>query len=238
MQMPGQDAPTYSMFTSFIPSGEGRNVLMGYLAVDSNAGSEAGKKSSDYGKLRMLEISADTTVPGPGQVQNNFDAQPEVSSFVNLLKQGDSDVLKGNLLTLPVGGGLLYVQPVFVQSSGATSFPSLQKVLVSFGNEVAFEDTLNEALDVLFGGDSGADAGDTDVPTDPNTPTPEPTPEPTPAPTNPGQPTDAYQQALQDAQQAMLDRQAALEKGDWAAYGEADDRLTAAVEKLIQLGEQ
>ena len=238
MQMPGQDAPTYSMFTSFIPSGEGRNVLMGYLAVDSNAGSEAGKKSSDYGKLRMLEISADTTVPGPGQVQNNFDAQPEVSSFVNLLKQGDSDVLKGNLLTLPVGGGLLYVQPVFVQSSGATSFPSLQKVLVSFGNEVAFEDTLNEALDVLFGGDSGADAGDTDVPVDPNAPTPEPTPEPTPAPTNPTEPTDAYQQALLDAQQAMLDRQAALEKGDWAAYGEADDRLTAAVQKLIELGEQ
>ena len=242
MQMPGQEEPTYSMFTSFIPSstgGNARNVLMGYLAVDSNAGSEAGVKSKDYGKLRMLVIDAATTVPGPGQVQNTFNSDPQVSSQINLLKQGQSEVLNGNLLTLPVGGGLLYVQPVFVQSSGATKLPKLQKVLVSFGDDIAFEDTLNEALDTLFGGDSGADAGDTDVqPTPGATPAPEPTPTPT-EPTPPTtEPTDAYQAALQDAQKAMLDRQAALEKGDWTAYGEADARLTAAVEKLIELGKQ
>lgn len=240
MQMPGQDNPTYSMFTSFIPSGQNaRNVLMGYLAVDSNAGSEDGVKSDDYGKLRMLVIDAETPVSGPGQVQNDFDAQPEVSSFVNILKQGDSDVLKGNLLTLPVGGGLLYVQPVFVQSSGATVLPKLQKVLVAFGDKIAFEDTLNEALDVLFGGDSGADAGDTGV-----EPTPEPTPGETPGPeptepaepSNPEDPTGDYNAALADAQQALLDRQAALEDGDWAAYGEADARLTDALERLIELG--
>lgn len=240
MQMPGQEAPTYSMFTSFIPSsttGNARNVLMGYLAVDSNAGGEEGVKAEDYGKLRMLVIDSDTTVPGPGQVQNTFDAEPSVSSFVNILQQGQSEVLNGNLLTLPVGGGLLYVQPVFVQSSGGTKLPKLQKVLVAFGDEVAFEDTLNEALDVIFGGDSGADAGDTDVEPTPGA-TPQPTPEPTqPAePTEPAPPADAYEAALQDAQQAMIDRQTALEAGDWAAYGEADDRLTAAVETLIQLG--
>ncbi|KJL44676.1 MULTISPECIES: UPF0182 family protein [Microbacterium] len=241
MQMPDQDEPTYSMFTSFIPAataGNTRNVLMGYLAVDSNAGSEAGVKSEDYGKLRMLVIDAETTVPGPGQVQNTFNSDPQISAQINLLKQGQSEVLNGNLLTLPVGGGLLYVQPVFVQSSTGTKLPKLQKVLVSFGDKIAFEDTLNEALDTLFGGDSGADAGDTDVQPTPGA-TPAPTPEPTPTePTTPTAPTDEYQAALQDAQQAMLDRQAALEKGDWAAYGAADERLTAAVEKLIQLGEQ
>lgn len=235
MQMPGQDAPTYSMFTSFIPSsttGNARNVLMGYLAVDSNAGSEAGRKASDYGKLRMLVIDADTTVPGPGQVQNTFNADPQVSSQINLLKQGQSDVLNGNLLTLPVGGGLLYVQPVFVQSSGATKLPTLQKVLVSFGNDIAFEDTLNEALDALFGGDSGAAAGDDDVePTPGATPTPEPT-----DPEQPTVPSDEYQAALAEAQQAMLDRDAALQDGDLTAFAEADERLTAAVEKLIELG--
>jgi len=242
MQMPGQEAPTYSMFTSFIPSSEGtasRNVLMGYLAVDSNAGSESGVKSPDYGKLRMLVVDADTTIPGPGQVQNTFNSDPLISSQINLLKQGQSEVINGNLLTLPVGGGLLYVQPVFVQASSGTQLPQLQKVLVAFGNEVAFEDTLNEALDVLFGGDSGADSGDADV-----TPTPGPTPTPTPGeqtpePTDPAEPpADDYQAALQEAQQAMLDRQAALQAGDWAAYGEADERLTAAVEQLIELGDQ
>ncbi|WP_169582186.1 UPF0182 family protein [Microbacterium thalassium] len=235
MQMPGQEAPTYSMFTSFIPSstgGNARNVLMGYLAVDSNAGGEAGKKAAEYGKLRMLVIDADTTVPGPGQVQNTFNADPLVSSQINLLKQGQSDVLNGNLLTLPVGGGLLYVQPVFVQSSGATKLPTLQKVLVSFGNDIAFEDTLNEALDALFGGDSGAAAGDDDVdPTPGATPTPEPT-----EPEEPTVPSDEYQEALQQAQEAMLDRDAALQAGDLTAFAEADERLTAAVEKLIELG--
>ncbi len=235
MQMPGQESPTYSMFTSFIPSsttGNARNVLMGYLAVDSNAGSEAGEKREDYGKLRMLVIDADTTVPGPGQVQNTFDSDQQVSSQINLLKQGQSEVQNGNLLTLPVGGGLLYVQPVFVQSSGATKLPKLQKVLVAFGDDIAFEDTLNEALDTLFGGDSGASAGDDDV-----EPTPGPTP--TPEPTEPGEPTvpsDEYQAALEDAQQAMLDRDEALQAGDLAAFAEADERLTAAVEKLIELG--
>jgi uncharacterized membrane protein (UPF0182 family) len=241
MQMPGQQSPTYSMFTSFIPGGENtRNVLMGYLAVDSNAGNQKGVKADDYGKLRMLVIDADTSVPGPGQVQNTFDADPQVSAFINILRQGQSDVLNGNLLTLPVGGGLLYVQPVFVQSSGATKLPTLQKVLVSFGNKVAFEDTLNEALDALFGGDSGAEAGDNEVeptpsPTEP-TPSPsEPTPAPTPS-TEPTAPANEYEATLQEAQQALLDRQEALTAGDWAAYGEADARLTAAVEKLIQLG--
>ncbi|AZS37191.1 hypothetical protein CVS47_01823 [Microbacterium lemovicicum] len=246
MQMPGQDAPTYSMFTSFIPSSSGataRNVLMGYLGVDSNAGDQAGVKSEDYGKLRMLVVNADTPVPGPGQVQNTFDADPNVSAFINILKQGQSDVINGNLLTLPVGGGLLYVQPVFVQSSGATKLPTLQKVLVSFGSQVAFEDTLNDALDVLFGGDSGASAGDGGVTPSPGptgTPAPTPSASPSPgestAPTTP--PADEYQAALQEAQSAVQAKQAALQANDLAAFGEADARLTAAVQKLIELGEQ
>jgi len=235
MKMPGQDSPTFSMFTSFIPRSQGsaavRNVLTGYLAVDSDAGSEPGVKKSDYGKLRMLVINADTTVPGPGQVQNTFDADPQVSAFINILKQGQSQVLNGNLLTLPVGGGLLYVQPVFVQSSGGTKLPILQKVLVSFGNKIAFEDTLNEALDALFGGDSGADGGDVDVePTPGETPDPGETPGETPPPA-----TDEFQATLEIARQAMIDRQAALEAGDWAKYGEADKRLTDAIDKLLAL---
>jgi hypothetical protein len=242
MQMPGQDEPTYSMFTSFIPASEGtasRNVLMGYLAVDSNAGSEKGVKSEDYGRLRMLVVDADTTIPGPGQVQNTFNSDPLISSQINLLKQGQSEVINGNLLTLPVGGGLLYVQPVFVQASSGTQLPQLQKVLVAFGNQVAFEDTLNEALDVLFGGDSGADSGDADVtPTPGATPAPTPTPGETTDPQPAEPPTDEYQAALQDAQQAMIDRQAALQAGDLTAFAEADERLTAAVETLIALGGQ
>jgi uncharacterized membrane protein (UPF0182 family) len=241
MQMPGQDEPTFSMFTTFIPPGTGtasRNILTGYLAVDADAGSENGVKSEGYGKLRMLVVSADTTVPGPGQVQNTFNADTVVSSQINLLKQGQSQVLNGNLLTLPVGGGFLYVQPVFVQSSGGTQLPTLQKVLVAFGDQIAFEDTLNEALDTLFGGDSGADAGDGSVEPDPSTTPGDPSAQPSQPSDGGGTSVDVQEQALlNEARQAMLDRDSALQKGDWAAFGEADARLTDAIDKLLALTE-
>ncbi len=254
MRMPGQDQATYSMFTSFIPrstnAATARNVLTGYMAVDSDAGNEKGKKAEDYGKLRMLVIDSDTTVPGPGQVKNAFDADGEVSRYLNLLKQGQSDVLNGNLLTLPVGGGLLYVQPVYVQSSGSTQLPHLQKVLVAFGDQVAFEDTLSEALDRLFGGDSGADTGDAnvtpvtpeDIPDTGTTPAPNPSPSATPgaSPSPSEGSTGGTDEAslLQTAKKALQDREAAMQKGDWTAYGEADKQLTDALEKLLALDGQ
>jgi uncharacterized membrane protein (UPF0182 family) len=147
-------------------------------------------------------------------------------------------VISGNLLTLPVGGGLLYVQPVYVQSRGETSFPLLQKVLVSFGNKIAFESTLDGALDSLFGGDSGAVAGDGDLPatddggggtSDTGGGTTTPDDGGTTAPT--GDP--AVMSALAAAQQALTDRDAALAAGDWAAYGVADQRLKDAIAQAI-----
>lgn len=240
MQMPGQEAPSYSMFTSFIPRATGtesRNVLMGYLAVDSDAGNQPGEKAEDYGKLRLLEITSDETIPGPGQVQNTFNSDPTISSQINLLRQGQSEVLNGNLLTLPVGGGLLYVQPVFVQASEGTQLPQLRSVLVAFGNEVAFEDTLNEALNSIFGGESGAPTGDEDIA--PETPGEEPdagTDEPDTG-AAPSVPVDAYQSALQEARDALLARESALQDGDWAAFGEADARLTDAINQLLELEE-
>jgi uncharacterized membrane protein (UPF0182 family) len=261
LQMPTQDDPSYSLYSTFIPATQqsaesSRNVLTGYLAVDANAGTADGEKSGDYGQLRLLTLPKDDTIPGPGQVQNSFSSDPAVSSALNLLRQGESQVISGNLLTLPVGGGLLYVQPVYVQSRGETSFPLLQKVLVSFGNKIAFESTLDSALDSLFGGDSGASAGDdgvtpvddtggvtSEVPTDGagsdggDTDGATPTPAPTPGTgaIDGGTVTGeaALTQALADAQQALNDRDAALQAADWTAYGEADKRLKDAVDRAI-----
>jgi uncharacterized membrane protein (UPF0182 family) len=187
----------------------------------------------DYGKLTLLTLPKSDTVPGPGQAQNQFTSDAEVARELNILAQGDTNVIRGNLLTLPVGGGLLYVQPVYVQSNGETSYPLLRRILVAFGEKVAFEDTLDKALDVLFGGDSGADAGDGEVPTEPEQPT-EPG-EPT-EPTEPGSGTideAALAQALSDYQKALADRQQAYADGDLVAAAEADQRMQDAVEAAI-----
>ena len=214
LQAPTQAKPSFSIYSTFIPRSTGdssRNVLTGYLVADSDAGSADGKVSEHYGKLRLLTLPRTTIVPGPGQVQNNFNSDSEVSKLLNILRQGSTTVLNGNLLTLPIGGGLLYVQPVYIQSTGETSFPLLKKVLVAFGDKIAFEDNLDSALNALFGGSGG-------------TTTPE-----QPGLTN----AQKLAKALTDAKQAMLDRDAAMKSGDWAAYGKADARLKAAIEAAL-----
>lgn len=238
MQMPGQDVPSYSLYSTFIPEARGeqsRNVLRGYLAVDSDAGATDGERAEGYGKLRLLTLPEDDNVPGPGQVQNTFNGDPTVSQSLNLLKQGQSEVINGNLLTVPVGGGLLYVQPVYVKSTGNTSYPLLQKVLVAFGDQIAFQDTLDLALDVLFGGDSGAEAGDNEVEpgTEPTAPPEEGTPE-TPE-TPPAAPSDEVQALLNEAKVLIQNKQAALAEGNWAAYGAADAQLAEIIAQLIEL---
>ena len=227
LQAPGETESAFSLYSTFIPQSTGettRNVLTGYLIANADAGNEAGKVNDSYGKLTLLNLPRETVVPGPGQVQNNFNADSNVSSLLNLLRQGSTRVLNGNLLTLPVGGGLLYVQPVYIESTGETSYPLLQKILVAFGDQIAFEDTLELALDALFGGNSGAtsaDGGQVD-----------------PAP-------DAGEQAPADSGNALLDqalgrasaalaaKEAALRSGDWEAFGRADEALAKAIEDAL-----
>ena len=161
LQTGGSNEPVFSLTSSYIPAGSStREILTGFLSVDSDAGNEKGKIGSNYGTIRLQELPKDSNVPGPGQAQNNFNASADVSKELNLLESGSTNVQRGNLLTLPLGGGLVYVQPVYVKSSGSTSFPLLKKVLVAFGDQVGFANTLDEALDQVFGGNSGASAGD------------------------------------------------------------------------------
>ncbi|WP_140416682.1 UPF0182 family protein, partial [Arthrobacter globiformis] len=163
LQMPDQKAPAFQLTSSYIPQvvdGNARNVLYGFLAADSDAGSKKGVKAESYGQLRLLQVPPESQVPGPGQAQNKFNSDPTVSQALNLLRQGASDVLNGNLLTLPAGRGMLYIQPVYLRSTGETSYPTLQRVLVAFGDKIGFAPTLDEALNQLFGGRSGAQAGD------------------------------------------------------------------------------
>jgi hypothetical protein len=227
MQVPGTEAPAFTLYSTFIPratAASSSNVLTGYLAANADAG-------PDYGKLTLLTLPSQDTVPGPGQVQNQFNSDTIVANQLALLRQGGTAVLQGNLLTLPVGGGLLYVQPVYVKATGDTSYPLLRKILVAFGDKIAFEDTLNAALDSLFGGNSGANAGDGGVVVDPETTTPGTTP---PETTAPGTTTSAaLTAALADVGKALSDREAAYRANDLVAAAEADQRLVEALKRAI-----
>jgi hypothetical protein len=228
MQVPGTESPEFSIYSTFIPRSTGessRNVLTGYLVANANAGSEDGKKSAEYGRLTLLTLPKSTIVPGPGQVQNNFNADSEVSKLLNILRQGSTRVLNGNLLTLPVGGGLLYVQPVYIQSTGETSFPLLQKILVAFGDRIAFEDTLDQALTSLFG---SSGISPTPTPTDPDADATEPG---TDAPVSAN-----LELALQQALEAIQEKEAAMASGDWSAFGKAEEKLKRAIQAALDAG--
>lgn len=239
IRMPDQKEPAFSLTTSFSPAGEDRPFLTGFLAVDSDAGSQAGVKREGYGKMRLLDLPSSTNVPGPSQVQNQINSSNTASvdfpmtlnNFINISQTG-SKVQKGNLLTLPVGGGLLYVQPIYV-SGRDSGYPLLQAVVVSFGNKIAWGKTLDSALDQLFGGNSGASAGDSDVTETPPAKPGEPT---APAPT-PGSAAEV-KAALTEVDKHFKAGQEALKKGDWTAYGKAQDELSKAIAKAMALQPQ
>jgi uncharacterized membrane protein (UPF0182 family) len=204
LQMPGAEKPTFSLTTPFVPRG-GRENLSAFAAVDATAG-------PNYGKITVLQLPRSTNIAGPSQVASNFEAKPDVANALSLLRQGGSDVVLGNLLTLPVGNGLLYVRA----TANAAAYPLLQKVLVSFGDVIGFDNSLKGALDQVFGGNSGTGAGVT-----PSTSS------------NTSSASSDLASALRSAKQAIADGQAALAKGDFAAYGRAQDRLKSAIAAAI-----
>ena len=230
MQMPSQDSAEFSLTSVFVPGGESkREAMAGFLAVDSETGSEKGKVREGYGKLRLISLPSSTTVPGPGQVQNAYDTESTIASQLNLLNQADSTVIRGNLLTLPVGGGLLYVQPVYVQGTGSASYPILRMVLTAFGNQVGFAPTLEESLDQTFGGDSqatvaggGASSGGGGG---------------TSSGSGELSAQDKLNKAVVDASNAMKEAAAARTSGDWTAYGQAQDKLNQALQAAVQAQE-
>lgn len=251
LAMPDQARPAFSLTSTFMPTGD-RNVLSGFLAVDGDAGSQTGKKAGSYGTMRLLETTGGS-VNGPGQVFNDMrtsavtsnDAslgrQLTLAQFISTTSSSGASVIFGNQLTLPVGGGLLYVQPIYVQarSSGSGTYPRLSAVAVAFGDKIAWAGSLDAALNDLFGG-SGVQAGDNGTGTPPtSTPTPGSTGKPSQTPTGTatsqaGTPNaPALTKALSDAEAAYAEGEAALKRGDFAAYGQAQTKLKDALKRAV-----
>ncbi|MFE4409559.1 UPF0182 family protein [Streptomyces sp. NPDC056821] len=214
LKMPGESSQTFSLTTTMTPNG--RDNLSAFMTVNADA------NTSDYGKISILKLPTGKTIDGPKRVQSQFNSEPSIAESIRLLKGGDSEVEYGNLLTVPLDGGLLYVEPVYLRGGGL-KYPLLRKVLVTYGGNTAFEDTLDKALNKVFGTE-----GSTTEPPGPETggggtgsgkTNPPPSSNPT------------VQEALKDAQKAFDDGQTALKNGDWQAYGQAQKDLQDALKR-------
>jgi len=219
----GGPEPVFSLTSVFVPNN--RSNLAAFISVDAEAAGDS------YGKIRILRLPGNTQIQGPSQVANQFAADDDIrTALLPFTRGGDSSsVIYGNLLTLPVGDGLLYVQPVYTQrDTGAGSYPVLRYVLASFGDDVGYGSTLAAALDDVLG-----TTGTTEAIADPNAPE-EQDPPPSEDPPGDGQPMpDNVQALLQQAEAKFQEAESALQKGDLQAYATAQEEARQLVAQAL-----
>ena len=231
VQLPGADKASFQL----------TSVLTGFQREFMSAYVSAGSDPDDYGKLTVLRLPTATQTPGPQQVQQLFRTTQEISSLVTLAtNQGGSKVIFGNLLTLPVNDGLLYVEPFYIQgattsTTTSSSFPQLNRVLVWYAGRVGVGTTLTQALTraaqsapvqtPITGDGTDLLPGVTDSST-PTTPS-------TPSSTSPPPANEQAALAQMDAAASALD--AAKASGDLGQIGAASQKLEDAVRAYLAL---
>jgi len=215
VKWPGDNDPIFSLTSSYVPFK--RSNLAAYMAVNADA------SSPEYGRMRILQMSDTSQIDGPGQSFNAMTTNETVANRLRpFLNQGAASATFGNLLTLPVGGGLLYVTPVYTQRQGSTgSYPALRFVVVRFGQSVGIGDTLQQALDQVFQGSSGGNTQEGSA--SGNNP-----------PTNGKPDNPAATKALSEAQAAFKAADTALTAGDLATYQKRIEEAQAAVQRALR----
>jgi uncharacterized membrane protein (UPF0182 family) len=191
-----------------------------------------------YGNITVLRLPGETQTKGPQQVQNAFRSTAQISTELNMLSQQQTKVLYGNLLTLPVAGGLLYVEPVYIERSGQTAFPQLAKVLISYAGRIGYASTLNGALDQVFG--QGAGDGATKPPVQDTQPPAPPTGSTAPS-TQPSTPSTVNQdltKAAEDIHSALDRIKRAQQSSNFADLGQAYKDLDDATNRFLQAQRQ
>ncbi|MGH3406225.1 MAG: UPF0182 family protein, partial [Streptosporangiaceae bacterium] len=146
MTMPGPVTPRFSLLTTFTQ--RGRRNLAALMTVDSQPG-------PGYGRLEILQLPQNTGIDGPQQVHGAFEADTSASGDLSLWRKGGSTVTFGNLVTVPLGGGLLSTQPLYVSSSAAGSYPALKRVFAYFDGQIGYAPTLQGALAQVLGTGTG-----------------------------------------------------------------------------------
>jgi uncharacterized membrane protein (UPF0182 family) len=223
IQLPGQDETRFQLTAAVTPNN--RQNLAALIS---------GSYVNDKPQLQVLELPDETAVSGPGQVQQKMQSFPDVTSQLTLFKNENSTVKYGNLLSLPFGGGMLYVEPLYIQNSGENTYPLLRKVLLNYGEYVALADDLPTGIKQLV--EAGkkpppttSQPGDTNQPPSPSaSPTPSLTPSATPSAAVPPDLTAA----AAEVQRAIDAVRAAQASGDFEAYGKALSRLDQAMKNF------
>ena len=149
LQMPGGDSEEFVLMLPFSPAGEKKN-LVGWLTARNDG--------VHYGKLNAFTVPKDPQVHGPSQVEARIENDPLISQQFTLWGgEGEgSRIVRGQLLVIPVGDAIIYVEPLYLQSE-ALAFPELKKVILADGSNVVMADSVGGGLAMLLEGKAPSD---------------------------------------------------------------------------------
>jgi uncharacterized membrane protein (UPF0182 family) len=225
MHLPGETGLEFLLLQPMVPTG--RPNMIAWVAARNDGAA--------YGSTLVYRFPADTTIFGPAQIEARIDQDPVISAQISLWNQSGSQVIRGNLIVLPLDNALIYLQPVYLQSTGS-AFPAFTRIVVASPRQVVWSATLGDALRLLLAAEAGAPPGPT--PTPPPGPSPSPGTTPTPAPAGSPSPTPSV--GLPSDVSGLIDyanthfelAQAALRDGDFARYGTEIALVQAALKQL------
>jgi Uncharacterized conserved protein len=228
MRLPGASGVEFLLLQPMVPTG--RPNMIAWVAARMDA--------PNYGQTKVFRFPADTTIFGPAQIEARIDQDPVISAQVSLWNQSGSKVIRGSLIVVPLGDSLIYLQPVYLQSTGS-AFPEFKRIVVASPRQVVWSDSLGGALQLLL----AAEAGASPIPSPNPSPnpslgpgaTPTPTATPTPGPSGSAPPADLPSDLnglIDYANRHFELAQTALRDGDFARYGAEIGLVQAALQRL------
>ena len=226
MRMPGQPEPEFLLLQPMVP--KARPNMIAWVAARNDA--------PNYGAVKVFRFPRDTSIFGPAQIEARIDQEPAISSQLTLWSQAGSTVVRGNLIVVPVQDSIIYLEPIYLQSTGS-AIPEFTKIVVASPTKIVWGDTLDEALSLLLSG-TGSTPSPSPTPGGPS-PSPGVSPSPsasaTPIPSGGPQVTprpDDVKALITYANTRFELAQAALRAGDFATYGVEIAKVQATLRQL------
>jgi len=223
MSLPGQTEEEFVLTISYTPTS--KNNMTGLLLARCDG--------DNYGQLKLYRMPKGKTVYGPAQIEAQIDQDPTISKEFSLWSQQGSTYLRGNVFVIPVEDSLLYVEPIYLQSSTSSSLPEVKRVIVVYNDKIAYENTLGEALESMFGTNIGdlnhvgeVDAVGGDAAAVDGAAPAEGTTE------DGGSAVLSQSEIIAKANTAYDNAVAAQQSGDWAAYGQYIKELEGYLRSL------
>jgi len=209
MRLPGEAEAEYIFMVPFTP--RGKDNLASWMVARNDG--------EHYGQLVVYRLPKQSLVFGPTQIVNRINQDTEIARQISLWDQRGSEVIRGNLLVIPIEESLIYVQPLYLRAEGGR-IPELKRIVVAYQSQVVMEESLEAGLARLFGGTvaAAAPSGSSSVTA----------PVPPPAPAGDGGVTELSRRASEIYDRAVSAQRA----GDWTRYGEELNRLGEVLRQL------